>query len=100
MKKDISEMTAQEAIDYVCLSCVGIFNSRDENVAQNQINKIRSMLEARFLNEDLKQVGYLMIKKDGTGVAYAPVDWDIPGFDVLGPVYGNISVPKPEVKNG
>lgn len=100
MKKDISEMTAQEAIDYVCLSCVDILNAKNHDQAQNQINKIRALLETRFLNEELKQIGYLMIKKDGTGVAYAPVDWDTPGFDVLGPVYGNITVPKPEVKNG
>lgn len=39
---------------------------------------------------DLKPVGFLFASCDGA-VAYSPADWPIKGFNLIGPIYGNVN---------
>ena len=52
---------------------------------------------------ELKPVGYLFVSDQGA-VAYSPTNWGMPGFRLIGQIYGDMSVELPaapqEVKDG
>lgn len=39
---------------------------------------------------DLKQVGFLFVSDDGS-VAYSPAGWPMKGFNLIGPIYGDVN---------
>lgn len=39
---------------------------------------------------DLKPVGFLFVSDDGA-VAYSPADWPMKGFNLIGPIYGDVN---------
>ncbi|HCO3755939.1 TPA: DUF551 domain-containing protein [Escherichia coli] len=39
---------------------------------------------------DLKPVGFLFVSNDGA-VTYSPADWPMKGFNLIGPIYGDVN---------
>ena len=48
---------------------------------------------------DLKPVGFLFVSDDGA-VAYSPADWPMKGFNLIGPIYGDVSACRAAMLHG
>lgn len=48
---------------------------------------------------DLKPVGFLFVSNDGA-VAYSPADWPMKGFNLIGPIYGDVNACRAAMLHG
>ncbi|WP_200617575.1 hypothetical protein [Klebsiella variicola] len=55
-----------------------------------EVNKLLGRIPAQPVPE-LKPVGYLFVSDQGA-IAYSPANWGMPGFRLIGQIYGDIDV--------
>lgn len=55
-----------------------------------QIKPLYTAPSAPVSVPDLKPVGFLFVSDDGS-VAYSPAGWPMKGFNLIGPIYGDVN---------
>lgn len=87
----MSTFTKEQLIEYLKEStqnASGMFE-----ISEDTICALMSMLaspSAPVSVPDLKPVGFLFVSDDGA-VAYSPAGWPMKGFNLIGPIYGDVN---------